>query len=69
MASIVHEPVATVVIDRPLTVQIPGVSDVSATGRPDDAVAPDAKVVPGGWAPGLAKVIVWLCADTPNDNV
>jgi hypothetical protein len=57
VASIVHDPVATVVIDRPLTVQIPVVSEVSVTVRPDDAVAPEANVVPGGWAPGLGKVI------------
>jgi hypothetical protein len=68
-ASIVHEPAATVVIDSPLTVQMPGVSVVRATVSPDDAVAPDAKVTPGAFAPGLAKLIVWLCVDTANDSV
>ena len=49
---------ATVVIDSPLTVQMPGVSEVSVTASPDDAVAPDANVVAGAFAPGLAKLIV-----------
>jgi hypothetical protein len=65
----VHDPVATVVIDNPLTVQIPGVSEVSVTGSPDEAVAPEANVMPGGSAPGLTKLIVWFCVDTANDNV
>jgi hypothetical protein len=68
-ASMVHDPVATVVIDNPLTVQIPGVSEVSVTGSPDDAVAPEANVMPGALAPGLAKLTVWFCVDTANDNV
>ena len=64
VASMVHEPIATVVIFIPLTVQIPGVRVVSVTGNPDVALAPDAKVTPGSTAPTAENAMVWLWVDT-----
>ena len=59
-----HVPFATVSILSallPLIVQIPGVDEERETVNPDEAVAPEAKVIDAALAPGLAKVIV--CVD------
>ena len=51
-------PVATGVISRPETVQIPVVSLVKTTVKPLLDVAPDANVgLVGAFAPGLLKVM------------
>ena len=57
-------PVVTVVISKPVTVQTPVVNDSRATVKLEVAVAPEAKVCPDAFDPGLLKVIVWLEAKT-----
>ena len=55
----VHVPTATSVTVAVETVQVAGVVEAKATGRPEEAVAPTANgAVPKAWFESAAKVIV-----------
>ena len=53
-----HVPLATVVIFSPDTVQTPLVFEARVTVKPEDETAPEPKVTPGAFVPGLLKVMV-----------